>query len=298
MAKEAVSQSRRFPEWLKKSVPSSSNLEKVTALLQDLRLNTVCQSALCPNRGECFARGTATFMILGNVCTRDCRFCAVPHGKPEPVDEEEPYRVAEAARRLGLKHVVITSVTRDDLPDGGASHFAAVIKAIRDKLPQACVEVLTPDFKGQEEALALVVQARPDIFNHNVETVPRLYPKVRPQANYRRSLEVLRKIKEMDPGIYTKSGFMVGLGETREEILEVMADLRAVGCDILTIGQYLQPSPRHLEVEEYVTPATFDWYAHKGEEMGFLHVASGPFIRSSYLADEVMAKLAGQKGSR
>jgi lipoic acid synthetase len=234
-------------------------------------------------------------MILGNTCTRNCRFCAVEHGRPQAVEQDEPERVAEAARRLGLKHVVVTSVTRDDLPDGGAGHFAATIGALRAALPEAYIEVLTPDFRGDEKALAIVARAKPDIFNHNVETVPRLYEKVRPQADYRRSLQVLKKIKELDPAIYTKSGLMVGLGETTAEVLQVMADLRSVDCDILTIGQYLRPSAGHLEIKEFVTPDTFAWYAEKGREMGFLYVASAPFVRSSYHAAEFSEKVAGEK---
>jgi lipoic acid synthetase len=251
-----------------------------------LKLNTVCESALCPNLGECFARRTATFMILGKVCTRNCRFCAVEGGQPELLDPEEPRRVAEAATRLGLKHVVVTSVTRDDLPDGGAGQFAATIQALREKLPYAIIEVLTPDFQGERKAIASVVEAQPHIFNHNVETVPRLYPRVRPEADYRRSLEVLRTVKELAPSIYTKSGLMVGLGETREEVEQVMADLREINCDILTIGQYLRPSPQHLEVKEFIPPEVFDYYAEAGRKMGFLYVASAPFVRSSYNAAE------------
>jgi len=286
---------RRLPPWLHKRIPSSGDIEATRKLLKGLHLNTVCQSALCPNQGECFARRTATFMILGNTCTRNCRFCAVEHGRPQAVEQDEPERVAEAARRLGLKHVVVTSVTRDDLPDGGAGHFAATIGALRAALPEAYIEVLTPDFRGDEKALAIVARAKPDIFNHNVETVPRLYEKVRPQADYRRSLQVLKKIKELDPAIYTKSGLMVGLGETTAEVLQVMADLRSVDCDILTIGQYLRPSAGHLEIKEFVTPDTFAWYAEKGREMGFLYVASAPFVRSSYHAAEFSEKVAGEK---
>lgn len=275
-----------MPPWLHKRIPASGSLEATRKLLQELKLNTVCESALCPNLGECFARRTATFMILGRVCTRNCRFCAVEGGQPELVDPEEPRRVAEAAARLGLKHVVVTSVTRDDLPDGGAGQFAATIQALREKLPYAIIEVLTPDFQGERKAIASVVEAQPHIFNHNVETVPRLYPLVRPEADYRRSLEVLRTVKELAPGIYTKSGLMVGLGETREEVEQVMADLREVNCDILTIGQYLRPSPQHLEVKEFIPPEVFDYYAEAGRKMGFLYVASAPFVRSSYNAAE------------
>lgn len=286
---------RPMPPWLHKRLPASGDMQATRRLLADLHLNTVCQSARCPNQGECFAHRTATFMILGNTCTRNCRFCAVEHGRPETVDQDEPRRVAEAARRLGLKHVVLTSVTRDDLPDGGASHFAATITALREALPRAYVEVLTPDFRGSRDALTIIAGARPDIFNHNVETVPRLYPEVRPQADYHRSLDVLKEIKKLDASIYTKSGLMVGLGETREEVLAVMADLRAVQCDILTIGQYLRPSPQHLEIKEFVTPETFTWYAEKGQELGFLYVASGPYVRSSYHAAEFSEKVATVK---
>ncbi|WP_338825777.1 Lipoyl synthase 2 [Moorella thermoacetica] len=286
---------RRMPPWLHKRLPASGDIEATRRLLADLHLNTVCQSARCPNQGECFASRTATFMILGNTCTRNCRFCAVEYGQPEAIDEDEPRRVAEAARRLGLKHIVVTSVTRDDLPDGGAGHFAATITALRQALPGAYIEVLTPDFRGSRAALAAVARARPDIFNHNVETVPRFYPDVRPQADYRRSLDVLKQMKELDATIYTKSGLMVGVGESREEVLAVMADLRAVNCDILTIGQYLRPSPRHLEIKEYVPPETFTWYAQKGREMGFLYVAAGPYVRSSYHAAEFSVKIAGVK---
>jgi len=261
-------------------------MEATRRLLEELKLNTVCQSALCPNLGECFSRRTATFMILGNTCTRNCRFCAVQSGQPQPPDPDEPRRVALAAARLGLKHVVVTSVTRDDLPDGGAGQFAATIKSIREYLPGAVIEVLTPDFQGKKEALVKVLEAGPHIFNHNIETVPRLYPEVRPGANYQRSLEILKQVKEMAPGIYTKSGLMVGLGETKEEVEQVMADLRKVNCDILTIGQYLRPSPQHLEVKEYVRPEVFDYYGARGREMGFLYVAAAPFVRSSYNAAE------------
>lgn len=276
----------RLPPWLHKRIPAGGSLETTRKLLEELQLNTVCQSALCPNLGECFARRTATFMILGKVCTRNCRFCAVEGGRPEPVDPDEPRRVAVAAARLGLRHVVVTSVTRDDLPDGGAGQFAATIGALRDQLPQAIIEVLTPDFKGERASIARVVEARPHIFNHNMETVPRLYPRVRPAADYRRSLEVLKMVKDLVPDIYTKSGMMVGLGETREEVEEVMADLRGAGCDILTIGQYLRPSPQHLAVEEFVPPETFEHYGQLGRKMGFLYVASAPFVRSSYNAAE------------
>lgn len=276
-----------FPAWLKKRLPASSEIEATWRILQETGINTVCNSACCPNLGECFARRTATFMILGETCTRNCRFCAVHHGKPAPVDPAEPARVATAAARLGLAHVVVTSVTRDDLPDGGAEQFARTIEALRERLPAAVIEVLTPDFRGHAASVQQVVAAQPHIFNHNVETVPRLYSQVRPAAHYARSLEVLGRVKEINPRLYTKSGLMVGLGEKVEEVEEVMADLRAAGCDILTIGQYLQPTPAHLPVAEFVRPEVFAHYERRGREMGFLHTASGPFVRSSYQAEAV-----------
>jgi len=276
----------RLPVWLRKRFPASGDVAGTRKLLKDLNLRTVCQGAVCPNQGECFARRTATFMILGDTCTRDCAFCAVPGGIPCQPDGEEPLRVAEAVHRLGLRHVVVTSVTRDDLPDGGAAHFAATIRAIREMVPEAVVEVLTPDFGGCREAVGVVVEAAPAVFNHNLETVPRLYPVVRPGADYRRSLAVLHQVKTEAPGIYTKSGLMVGLGETFAEVEQVMGDLREVGCDIITIGQYLQPSARHLPVTEYVHPQVFDQYRQRAAAMGFLHVAAGPFVRSSYHADD------------
>lgn len=255
-------------------------------LLTSLNLHTVCQSAHCPNRGECFSSRRATFMILGNICTRNCRFCAVEGGQTLSLDPEEPGRVAEASSRLGLRHVVITSVTRDDLPDGGARHFRDTILEVYRLLPQATVEVLTPDFQGSLSSLKLIVfEGHPRIFNHNLETVPRLYPGVRPEADYRRSLDVLRMVKELDGGIYTKSGLMVGLGESKDEVIRVMKDLRSVNCNLLTIGQYLSPSRNHLPVEEFILPEVFEEYGRAGEEMGFLSVASSPFVRSSYNAE-------------
>lgn len=285
-----LKKSQRLPEWLKKRLPASANVMKTKKLLEDLGLNTVCQSALCPNQGECFAKKTATFMIMGENCTRNCRFCAVSSETPLPLDEDEPSRVAEAAYRLQLKHVVVTSVTRDDLPDGGASHFANVIKSVRKKLPEAIIEVLTPDFKGNDDSIATVVEARPHIFNHNVETVPRLYERVRPQANYLRSLKVIKKVKELNKDIYTKSGIMVGLGESEKEVIQVMKDLRIHECDILTIGQYLQPSGNHLPVEEYIHPDVFKSYESLAEKLGFKHVASAPLVRSSFNASEFSEK--------
>jgi lipoic acid synthetase len=271
---------------MKRKLPASANIAATKEILEKLGLNTVCQSAICPNMGECFANKTATFMILGNVCTRNCRFCAVEGGHPAVVNPQEAENVAEAAKQLGLRHVVVTSVTRDDLPDGGAGHFAATITAIRKKLPKAVIEVLTPDFKGDETAIKTVIEAKPHIFNHNIETVPRLYPSVRPRADYRRSLNLLDRVKHYGPGIFTKSGLMVGLGESNEEVLQTLQDLRSVGCDIVTIGQYLQPSRRHLEVHEYVSPETFAEYKAIGESLGFKYVASAPFVRSSFNARE------------
>lgn len=277
----------QFPDWMRRKVTYTADLARTRELLKDLSLHTVCQGARCPNMSECFSRRTATFMILGGTCTRGCRFCAVHKGSPGSVDEGEPARVAEAAYRLGLKHVVITSVTRDDLPDGGANQFVQTIWEIRYRVPQATVEVLTPDFGGNKKAILHVVQTRPEVYNHNVETVPRLYQEVRPQADYRRSLELLKLVKETDPLILSKSGLMVGLGESREEVLEVMGDLRKVHCDLLTIGQYLKPGDSHLEVKEYVTPDTYTFYRREGRRMGFQQVAAGPYVRSSYRAEDV-----------
>lgn len=277
------------PAWLTARVRLGEDLSYTEAVLADLKLNTVCLSAACPNLGECYARRTATFLILGRFCTRRCRFCAVPKGEPEPLDPSEPSRVAEAARRLGLSAVVVTSVTRDDLPDGGAGHFAATVAAVRAALPEAAVEILTPDFRGDREAFKIAVGSRPDVFNHNVETVPRLYRTVRPGADYARSLKVLRLAKSLVPGLITKSGLMLGLGEEPEEVREVMADLRATGCDFLTLGQYLAPSPGHLPVKQYIEPGTFARLAEDGRRLGFRHVAAGPFVRSSFRAGEALA---------
>ncbi len=280
------------PAWLWRSVSPQAEaaVERMEGLLADLELHTVCQEARCPNLAECFGAGTATFLILGDRCTRACRFCAVGHGPPQPLDEAEPERVAEAAFRLGLQHVVITSVTRDDLPDGGAGAFAATIRAVRRRLPDACVEVLIPDFGGSNAALEEVVNARPDVLNHNLETVPRLYPLVRPRADYRRSLSVLAQTKALAPQIVTKSGLMVGLGERVSEVMQVMADLRAVGCDLLTIGQYLQPTERQLPVARFIPPEEFDGYRETGEAMGFAGVAAGPLVRSSHQAGILLAR--------
>jgi lipoic acid synthetase len=272
------------PRWLVKKIPTGGRIFEVEELLADLELNTVCHFAKCPNRGECFSKGTATFLIMGNICTRNCRFCAIAHGTPEPLADDEPARVAEAARRLQLHHVVVTSVTRDDLPDGGARHFARTIEALRSIRRDIVVEVLTPDFQGSRDSIMTIIEAGPDIFNHNVETVPRLYPNARPEASYELSLELLKRVKAFQGGMYTKSGLMTGLGETQEEVVNVMHDLRGAGCDIVTIGQYLQPSRDHLPVREYVHPEIFEAYKHTGEELGFRFVASAPYVRSSYNA--------------
>lgn len=280
----------RLPRWLVAKAPKRPELERLGRQLHRMGLHTVCQSARCPNVGECFGQGTATFMILGNSCTRACGFCAVDHGCPTPVDPDEPRRVAEAVAMLGLRYVVVTSVTRDDLPDGGASHFAATIRAVRELVPDSRVEVLIPDFGGDEAALRSVMEAAPEVLNHNVETIPRLYRTVRPQADYQRSLAVLRRAGEMRPSSLTKSGFMVGLGETEEEVYELLRDLRAVGVGAVTIGQYLQPTRDHLPVVEYVPPARFEAYAHQARTMGFHFVMSGPLVRSSYHAGELVSE--------
>ena len=258
-------------------------------MLEELDLNTVCQSAKCPNRGECFASGTATLLIMGDVCTRGCRFCAVETRTPAPLDPDEPRRVAEAARRLGLQHVVVTTVTRDDLPDGGAQHFVAVIEALRAEMPKTAVEVLTSDFAGRLESVDLVAAARPDVFNHNLETVPRLYESVRPGADYARSLSVLRRVRETQADLPTKSGIMLGLGETPDEARAVMADLLGNGVTILTLGQYLRPSKAHLPIAEYVDPSVFVQLARDAYKLGFSAVASAPYVRSSYHAGELIA---------
>ncbi len=272
----------RRPEWLKLKPLDSTILTKMRKLTRGLKLHTICESARCPNRTECFAQGTATFMILGDICTRNCTFCAVKHGKPEAPDPEEPEHIVSAVKKLGLRYVVITSVTRDDLPDGGASQFAQIIKTLRAYDSNILVEVLVPDFRGSLAAWQIVIDASPDILNHNVETVPRLYLEVRPGANYQRSLELLRRAKLN--GLLTKSGLMLGLGERDNEVIEVMEDLREAGCDSITLGQYLRPSLKHHEVVRYVTPAEFAQYEVIAKRMGFLGVASGPLVRSSFNA--------------
>ncbi len=283
---------RRLPKWLKRPMPQAG-MQFTEGVISDLALETVCESAKCPNRTECWSHRTATFMVLGNVCTRPCGFCSVPKGKTEALQIDEPQRVAEAAERLGLKHVVITSVTRDDLPDGGADHFYQCVLAVRERTG-AAVEVLTPDFLGDRAAIDRVIESRPDVFNHNTETVPRLYHRVRRNADYQRTLDLLQRVKSIAPDTPTKSGLMLGLGETTDEILEVCADLRRVGCEMITIGQYLQPTPEHLPVERYVPPEEFDEIGRLIRKFGFALVASGPFVRSSYHAGE-MASFLGRE---
>ena len=279
------------PEWLRRKLPDPEALSKMRSLLQRHGLNTVCQGALCPNQGECFGQGTATFLILGKTCTRNCTFCAIPTGERPPApDPDESRRIAEAVAELGLKHVVITSVTRDDLEDGGASHFARTVRALTNANPEIIVEILIPDFQGSEEALKIAMGSGPDILNHNLETVPRLYPEVRPQAAYSRSIELLRRAKAMAPNKITKSGLMLGLGEEKEEVLRVMADLRQVSCDLLTLGQYLRPSGKHHPVVRYVTPEEFDELRLEGEKLGFKAVFSAPLVRSSFHAAEIFKK--------
>ena len=276
----------RRPEWLKLSPLDPTILGRMNRLMRDLKLHTVCESARCPNRAECFARGTATFMILGDICTRNCTFCAVKHGMPQPADPEEPQHIVAAVNKLGLRYAVITSVTRDDLPDGGASQFAQTINAIHEYDSNIPVEVLIPDFKGSTSALHTVMNASPAVLHHNVETMPRLYPEVRPEANYQRSLELLEKARLLNGNFITKSGLMLGLGETRGEVIEVMTDLREAGCDLLTIGQYLQPSLSHHKVVKYIPPEEFQEYQNIGEKIGFTAVISGPLVRSSFHAAE------------
>jgi len=277
----------RRPEWLKVRLPHGDSYRNVKSLVDRHRLHTVCESARCPNVGECWGAGTATFMILGDVCTRSCGFCAVKTGRPETLDLDEPRRLAEAVKTLGLAHAVITSVNRDELPDGGAAIFAESIRAIRRELPGCRIEVLIPDFRGVWDALQVVLDAKPDILNHNTETVPRLYSVVRPQAKYERSLDLLRRAKEQ--GAFTKTGIMIGIGETDAEIRAVMHDLRSVDCDVLTIGQYLQPTKEHLPVDRFVAPETFQELREAALAMGFRYCESGPLVRSSYHAERQIA---------
>jgi len=280
----AIETLRRRPEWLKIQLPHGQDFSDVRKIIRKKKLHTVCQSAHCPNLGECWSRRTATFMIMGNLCTHNCRFCAVQHGKPDALDPYEPIHVAEAVKELDLRYAVITSVTRDDLDDGGAEHFAKTIRAIKDLQPRCKVEVLIPDFQGSDDALMKVLAAKPDVLNHNIETIPRLYPKVRPQANFERSLHVLRFAREM--GFRTKSGMMVGLGERFDEIKSTLDELSNVDCQMLTVGQYLQPSRHHLSVERYLHPDEFEEIKRYAKSIGFTHVESGPLVRSSYHADQ------------
>lgn len=276
------------PDWLRVKAPQWERVGNVKEILRDLALNTVCEEASCPNIGECFNAGTATFLIMGPACTRACPYCDIDfEKKPQPLDITEPSRLAEAVRRMRLNHVVITSVNRDDLPDGGASQFVKCINAIHDISPHTTIEVLIPDLCGNWQALEIILQAKPEVLNHNTETIPRLYRRVRPQGNYERTLELLQRCRQIDPSVYTKSGIMVGLGETDAEVRQVMQDLRRVDCDILTIGQYLQPSQKHLQVADFITPSQFaDWQTY-GTELGFLQVVSSPLTRSSYHAEQV-----------
>jgi lipoic acid synthetase len=284
----------RLPEWLRIKLPTSDSFAQTRNLLGELKLHTVCESAKCPNHWECWEKGTATFMIAGDRCTRACGFCAVATAKPLPLEADEPLRVAEATRRMKLKHVVITAVARDDVADGGAEHFRQTIEEVRKLNPGIVIEVLVPDFQDSDESIELVLAANPQIFNHNLETVRRLTPEVRHRATYDRSLSVLKKVKDKrGKTIFTKSGMMLGLGEQEEEVLAAMRDLRAAGCDILTLGQYLQPTLKHLAMVEFIPPTKFAEYKVRAEEMGFVHVASGPMVRSSYHADEFNAPSAG-----
>jgi lipoyl synthase len=281
----------RKPSWLKANKLGSKRTNEISSQLRHNHLHTVCQSAQCPNKGECFENGTATFLLLGEVCTRNCLFCAIDKNKPPTnPDENEPKAIGEISRDLQLKHIVLTTVTRDDLPDGGASHFVNTIKEIRKNcMNEITIECLISDLQGNKDALHIILDAKPDILNHNIETVPRLYPAVRPQAIYERSLGIISETRKYSPGLLTKSGIMVGLGETKDEVIQVMSDLRNSGCDILTIGQYLAPTRQHYPVAEYVHPDTFEFYREEGKKMGFLHVESGPLVRSSYHAEKARA---------
>jgi len=276
----------RKPYWIRAKAPMGREVNRIRRILRERGLSSVCEEAACPNLGECFHHGTATFMIMGDICTRRCPFCDVAHGRPQPLDPAEPEQLAEAVAALQLRYVVVTSVDRDDLRDGGAGHFAACIRAIRGAMPQTRVEILVPDFRGRmDSALEILGEAPPDVFNHNLETVPRLYPQARPGADYRGSLALLQGFKQRHPTIPGKSGLMLGLGETPDEVTRVMQELRVHGCDMLTLGQYLQPSRDHLPVDRYVTPAEFEEWRQLGESLGFVNVASGPMVRSSYHAD-------------
>ena len=283
----------RLPPWFKQKPADPRVMVPMEKLLDGLSLHTICESALCPNIGECFSRKTATFLILGDVCTRRCSFCAVKKGQPLPVDGKEPQHLLEAVEKLNLSYVVVTSVTRDDLSDGGASQFVKTINMLHQKRKGVVVEVLVPDFLGSAESLRAIVEARPDVLNHNVETVPRLYSEVRPEADYSRSLKLLSMAKKLNPDIVTKSGLMLGLGETKEEVVKVMEDLRGVNCDLLTIGQYLQPSPGHYPVVRFISPEEFSQYEDIGRDIGFVEVAFAPLVRSSFKTAELYAKAKG-----
>lgn len=292
------SMNQQLPEWLKIRIPRPDTIQHVTQMMRDKNLHTVCESARCPNLPECWSKKTATFMILGDTCTRSCGFCAIKVGRGLELDVFEPLNVARTAKTMGMKHVVVTSVARDDLKDQGAKQFALTIEALHREIPHIIVEVLTPDFKGREDCISAVCEAHPEIYNHNIETVERLHTIVRPQAKYARTMRVLEMVKELDPTIYTKSGIMLGLGETREEVVRTLSDLRAIGVDAVTIGQYLRPTMKHLPVVEYIHPDVFKEYEVIGEEMGFAFVASGPFIRSSYNAIAFSEKVMKERLDR
>jgi lipoyl synthase len=286
------------PDWIRVKAPVSEGYKNTHALMRSLKLNTVCEEAACPNIGECWSKKHATVMILGSVCTRACAFCNIATGRPDQLDPHEPDHLAEAVGKLGLKHVVITSVDRDDLEDGGAEHFAQCIARIRETAPDTTIEVLTPDFRGKDGSIATVSAARPDVYNHNIETVPRLYRTIRPGARYFHSLHLLQQVKQFDATIFTKSGLMVGLGETKEEVVQVMDDLRAAEVDFITIGQYLQPTPNHAQVARFVEPEEFAYYERVARTKGFLMVASSPLTRSSYHADSDFAQMRAERERR
>lgn len=283
---KSVTNSKKKPDWIRVKAPTSKEYNETRDLIRKHKLNTVCEEAACPNIGECWAKQHATVMILGSICTRACRFCSVETGRPDQLDPHEPENLAQAASKLGLKHIVITSVDRDDLEDGGANHYARCILELKKKCKNTTIEILTPDFRNKDGALEIVVAAKPDVYNHNIETVPSLYNYIRPGARYFHSLNLLKKVKEINPSIFTKSGIMVGLGETKVEVIQVMDDLRAADVDFITIGQYLQPTPKHAEVKNYVTPEEFEYFKKVAYNKGFLMVASGALVRSSYHAGE------------
>ncbi|GIL18261.1 MAG: lipoyl synthase [Oligoflexia bacterium] len=288
------------PHWLKVKAPSGENYTRIKGMLHDLKLSTVCEEAKCPNMGECWGGGTATFMLMGDVCTRGCKFCHIKTGNPKGVlDPNEPEKVAYSISQMDLEYVVITSVDRDDLPDQGSGHFARTVRTIKRLAPEVIVEILTPDFRGERDLVDLITEAKPDVFAHNIETVERLTKSVRdPRAGYRQSIQVLKMVKEKDPTVYTKTSIMLGLGETDEEVLQSLKDLRDIECDVVTFGQYLQPTPRHLKVQEFITPEKFKYWQDVSEKMGFLYVASGPLVRSSYRAGEFFMKGLVEKQRR